>query len=219
MKKLLGFYKSRIKDFFIQSYIRLKLRLKGHKIGRGSAFYSVELNGICDVRDNAKVGPQVQLAGNNVIGSGAKLSNIKIGENTHIDYGVICTGYGNGKIIIGKECYIGINNILDWSDNITIGDFVQIAGPTTALWTHSGASMCLNGVKLKDKSKTVRPTIQIRIESNVYIGGNCTIYPGITIGHHSIVAPNSAVTRDVPPHTMVGGVPAKKIKDIINIKK
>ncbi len=214
MKQFLGYYKYKIKDYIIQSYIRLKLRLKGHKIGTGAVFYSAEFNGICDVRDLAIVGPKVELAGNNIIGSGAKLSNIKIGENTHIDSGVICTGYGNGKIIIGKECYIGINNVLDWSDNITIGDFVQIAGPTTALWTHAGASMCLNGVKLQDKSTKVRPTIQITIESNVYIGGNCTIYPGITIGHHSVVAPNSAVAKDVEPYSMVGGVPAKFIKSL-----
>lgn len=214
MKKLLGFYISRIKDFFIQSYIRLKLRLKGHKIGRGSAFYSAELNGICDVRDNATVGPKVQLAGNNVIGSGAKISNISIGENSHIESNVICTGNGNGRIKVGKECYIGINNILDWSDNITIGDFVQIAGPTSALWTHSGAKMCINGIQISNKSQVYRLTAPIIIESNVYVGGNCTIYPGITIHHHSVIAPNSAVTKDVESYTMVGGVPAKKIKDI-----
>jgi acetyltransferase-like isoleucine patch superfamily enzyme len=214
MKKLLGFYKSRIKDFFIQSYIRLKLRLKGHKIGKGAAFYSAELNGICEIRDHATIGPKVVLAGNNIIGSNAKLSNISIGENTHVEGGVICTGYGNGAILIGKESYIGINNVIDWSDNITIGDFVQIAGPSTALWTHTGASMCINGVPLSNKSKHFRPTAPIQIESNVYIGCNCTIYPGITIRHHSIIAPNSAVTKDVPPFTMVGGVPARKIKEI-----
>jgi acetyltransferase-like isoleucine patch superfamily enzyme len=52
------------------------------------------------------------------------------------------------------------------------------------------------------------------IEDNVYIGGNCTIYPGITIHHHSIVAPNSAVTKDVPSHSMLGGVPAKVVKQL-----
>ena len=63
----------------------------------------------------------------------------------------------------------------------------------------------------KDK---YRPTSPIIIENNVYIGGNCTIYPGIKIGSYSIIAPNSAVTKDVPPNTMVGGVPAREIKKI-----
>jgi len=109
---------------------------------------------------------------------------------------------------------MGIFNFLDWSDNIIIGDFVHIAGPSTGLWTHTSAPMCLNSIPLEEKSKKYRPTAPIVIESNVYIGGNCTIYPGITIGHHSIVAPNSAITRDVLPYTMVGGVPAKIIKKL-----
>jgi acetyltransferase-like isoleucine patch superfamily enzyme len=75
--------------------------------------------------------------------------------------------------------------------------------------------MCLNGIPLENKSQKYRPTKSIVIESNVYIGGNCTIYPGITIGHHSIVAPNSAVNKDVAPFTTVGGVPAAFIKNIV----
>jgi maltose O-acetyltransferase len=74
--------------------------------------------------------------------------------------------------------------------------------------------MCFNSIPLEQKSKKFRPTAPIVIEDNVYIGGNCTIYPGITIGNHSIVAPNSAVTKNVEPFSMVGGVPAKIIKKI-----
>lgn len=210
----LGYYKHIVKEYVFQGFICFRLRMKGHKIGRNCHIHSTVFNGICDIRDSVILGPQVELAGNNIIGSSAKISNIFIGDNSHIDSGVICTGYGNGNIKIGKDCYIGINNILDWSDNIKIGNYVQIAGPTTALWTHSGAPMCLNSISLDQKSKEFRPTAPITIEDNVYIGGNCTIYPGVKIGHHSIVAPNSAVNKNVEPYTMVGGVPARKIKDL-----
>lgn len=142
------------------------------------------------------------------------LENLMVADNSFIEGYVICTGHGYGIIKIGRESYIGINDILDWSNNITIGDFVHIAGPSTGLWTHSSAKMCLNSIPLKEKSEQYRPTAPITIESNVYIGGNCTIYPGITIGHHSIIAPNSAVSKDVPPYTLVGGVPAKIIKSL-----
>lgn len=54
----------------------------------------------------------------------------------------------------------------------------------------------------------------IVIEENVWIGACCTILNGLTIGRNSIVAAGSVVTKDVPPYTMVGGVPAKKIKDL-----
>ena len=149
------------------------------------------------------------------IAENVRLSCIKVGENSEIDYGVICEGYGQGKITIGRESYVGIRNVLDWSDNITIGDYVHIAGPSTALWTHTSVKMCLEGIPLQGKSETkFRPTAPIYISDNVFIGGNCTIYPGVTIGHHSIIAPNSAVTHDIPPFSLFGGVPAKHIKSI-----
>lgn len=211
---ILGYLKYRIKDFLCQSIIIYKLRYGGHIIGRKCSIYSTLFNGKCVLKDNVILGPDVELSGGNTIGSGARISRILVGKNTQFDQGVVCTGLGNGKISIGRECYIGINNILDWSDNIIIGDYVQIAGPTTALWTHSGALMCMNSVNLSNTSKEFRPTSPIKIESNVYIGGNCTIYPGVTVGHHSIIAPNSAVTKNVQSYTMVGGVPAREIKSL-----
>ncbi len=214
MRPLLGYYKYQLKNRIFQSYIRLNLRSKGHRIGRRVLLHSANIGGNCQIKEGAVIGPNATLAGNNIIGAGAKISNITVGVNTQIDSSVICTGNGQGRIVIGKECYIGIYNILDWSDDITIGDFVQIAGPTTALWTHSGARMCFNSIPLRNTSPEFRPTAAIVIESNVYIGGNCTIYPGITISHHSVVAPNSVVTKNVDPYTMVGGVPARKIKDL-----
>jgi acetyltransferase-like isoleucine patch superfamily enzyme len=168
----------------------------------------------CRIGSNVIIGRAVKLGNNVSIGKDVFFENIEIGDYTSVEGRVICTGYGNGKIKIGRNSYIGIYNVLDWSDNITIGDFVHIAGPSTGLWTHTSAPMCLNSIPLDEKSKKYRPTAPIVIESNVYIGGNCTIYPGIKIGHHSIVAPNSAVTKDVPPYTMVGGVPAKIIKNL-----
>ena len=142
------------------------------------------------------------------------MSEIEVGKNTPIEGGVVCTDYGKGKIKIGKECYIGVYNILDWSDNITIGNYVHIAGPSTGLWTHSSAKQCLAGLPLKNKDIKYRPTAPITIEDNVYIGGNCIIYPGVTIHQHSIVAPNSTVTKDVNSYTMVGGITAKIIKQL-----
>jgi len=208
----LGYYKFLIKQFFINSHRNYRLR-KDNLIGRNCQLNkSAQLKGNVQIRDAAIIGPNVILNKNVIVGSNTRLSKIEVGKNTQIEGGVVCTGYGKGKIKIGKECYIGHYNILDWSDNITIGNFVHIAGPSTGLWTHSSAKMCLNGNSLNNKTSENRPTAPIIIEDNVYIGGNCTIYPGVTIHQHSIVAPNSAVTKDVIPNTLVGGVPAKFIK-------
>ena len=149
------------------------------------------------------------------VGRGSSLSRITVGENSFIDSRIVCTGHGNGKINIGKECYVGLMKVLDWSDDITIGDYVHIGGPGAGLWTHSTANMCIHNIPLSRlDDEEYRPRSPIVIESNVYIGGNTTVYPGVTIHHHSIVAPNSAVTKDVEPYTVVGGVPAKLIKSI-----
>lgn len=215
--KIIGYQKFYIKNFIVQLFRINKFRFHGSiinsrvQIAKGIKLYPSNYIGhYASLQENVILSSGVR------IGNFTSISNIKIGENSIIDSWVGCTGFGDGKISIGKESYIGISNILDWSNNITIGDFVHIAGPSTGLWTHSSAQMCLNGIKLINKSIEFRPTAPIIIENNVYIGGNCTIYPGITIGHHSIVAPNSAVTKNVKPFTMVGGVPARKIKNLNN---
>jgi acetyltransferase-like isoleucine patch superfamily enzyme len=55
---------------------------------------------------------------------------------------------------------------------------------------------------------------QATIEDDCWIGANATILPGVTIGSHSVVAAGAVVTNNVPPHSLVGGVPAKIIKQI-----
>lgn len=167
----------------------------------------------CRIGKNSTISANVKLGDNVLIGENVSLRNIIVGNNSMIESGVKTVGPAEGTISVGKECYIGVNNILDTSNNISIGDFVHIAGPSTALWCHSTAEMCLNSIQLNSKSRSdYRPTSPITIHSNVYIGGNCTIYPGVTISDHSVIAPNSAVVKNVDSHTMVGGVPARIIK-------
>jgi acetyltransferase-like isoleucine patch superfamily enzyme len=169
----------------------------------------------CKIGDDVIIGREVILGNNVKIGKHAFIEKAEIADNSRVEGRVVFTGHGKGKIKIGKESYIGIYNVLDWSNDVFIGDYVHIAGPSTGIWTHSSVRTCLNGVPINNQSESVRPTAPIHIENNTWIGGNCTIYPGVRIGHHSIVAPNSAVTKNVEPHTMVGGVPASFVKKIV----
>ena len=216
LKNILGYHKYLLKDALSQ-FLRInKARMHGTKVSKGVRIAKGTILG----NDN-QIGSYTRLDKGVVLSNGVKIGNyseiynIEIGENSIIESWVGCGGDGNGKIKIGKESYIGISNILDCSDNITIGDFVHIAGPSTGLWTHSSAQMCLNSIPFKQACKAYRPTAPIVIGNNVFIGGNCIIYPGVTIGHHSVITPNTAVTQNVKPFTLVGGVPAKKIKDLI----
>lgn len=54
----------------------------------------------------------------------------------------------------------------------------------------------------------------VMLERNVWVGSNATILPGVTIGENSVVAAGAVVTKNVPANTIVGGVPAKFIRDI-----
>jgi acetyltransferase-like isoleucine patch superfamily enzyme len=202
------------KSFFWNTYLKRKYS-SGSRIGNGVIFSKDLIIGDkCVLGKNTSFGTKVKLGNCIKIGKDAIIEKAEIDDFSAIEGGVIISGDGKGKVKIGKHCYIGVYNVLDNSNDITIGDFVHIAGPSTGLWTHTSAPMCLKGIPLNEKNEEVRPTAPIVVENNVYIGGNCTIYPGITIGHHSVVAPNSAVTKNVFPFSLVGGVPAKFIKDI-----
>ena len=52
------------------------------------------------------------------------------------------------------------------------------------------------------------------IEDNVWIGDKVTILANVKIGHNSIIGANSVVTKDIPPYTVVGGIPAKVIQKL-----
>ena len=189
------------------------LRIRGYEIGRRCIISrSGVFHGKNGIGNYTTLGEDVVLEKGVSVRNRCILSRIRIGEDSIIDSNVHCVGHGHGKIRIGKNSYIGINNILDHSQNIEIGDYVHIAGSSTCLWTHSTAKACLASVKLSDLDMRVIESAPINIENNVYIGGNSTIYPGIHIHEHSIVTPNSVVISDVEPHTMVGGNPARIIK-------
>jgi acetyltransferase-like isoleucine patch superfamily enzyme len=64
------------------------------------------------------------------------------------------------------------------------------------------------------KRRSSITAVPITIEENVWIGAGATILPGVTIGADSVVAAGPVVADDVPPATLVGGVPAKVIRSI-----
>jgi acetyltransferase-like isoleucine patch superfamily enzyme len=104
-------------------------------------------------------------------------------------------------IKLGKNVFIGLDSYLDDEvpTLITIEENVIIAYRVN-ICAHDDTGV-----------KTVAPVI---LKKNCYIGTGAIILPGVTIGENSIVAAGSVVTKDVSPFTVVGGVPAKLIKNI-----
>lgn len=116
---------------------------------------------------------------------------------------------------IGKHVFLGGGNILDRvrPDLITIEDDVSLAGGVYIL-THSNPTAPLREI-LGESSHVIKP---VHIKKGAWIAINVVILPGVTIGENSIVSTGSVVRKDVPPYTIVGGVPAvvlKKIKPVV----
>ena len=83
-------------------------------------------------------------------------------------------------------------------------------GPNTLITT---VNHPLSPAKRRRKTGVAKP---ITIGNDVWIGGNCTILPGVTIGNNVVIAAGAVVTKDIPDNCVVGGVPAKVIKEIEN---
>ena len=111
----------------------------------------------------------------------------------------------------GKNLKIGrnvfINSCCQFQDQggITIGDGTLI-GPKTVIAT-------LNHHQNPNKRANLIPK-PVKIGKNVWIGANATILPGATIGDGAVIAAGALVSKDVEANTVVGGVPAKLIKQI-----
>lgn len=135
------------------------------------------------------------------------LSNVVIGDQTWINKNA--TIYSGSNIVrIGSGCYIGPYVFVEGHAGIVVGDCVHIAGPGTCLYTHSGMKIALNGELIGNPSFHVDHgdnyfEIPIAIGDRCWIGPNCTIFPGVKLGHSCVVLPNTLVrTGDYPPFTL-----------------
>lgn len=118
-----------------------------------------------------------------------------------------CINNAVGDVIIGDHTRIGLHNTI--IGPVDIGSHVNLAqGITVSALNHN----------FSDTNKRIDEqgvsTNQVTIEDDVWVGANAVILPGVTIGEHCVVAAGAVVTKDVPPHSLVAGVPAKVIKKI-----
>jgi acetyltransferase-like isoleucine patch superfamily enzyme len=109
------------------------------------------------------------------------------------------------NINVGKNVFV--NHACTFMDRggITLEDNVLI-GPKVNLITTN------HPLQPSERRATISHPIVIK--KNAWIGAAATIMPGVTIGENSVVAAGAVVTRDVPPNTIVGGIPAKIIKKL-----
>lgn len=115
----------------------------------------------------------------------------------------------------GKNIHVGDHLIINYGCTIldvaevSMGDWVMI-GP------HVLISTVNHPLSPRGRRNRLGVAAPVHIGDDVWIGGHATILPGVTIGNGAVVAAGAVVTKDVPPYTVVAGVPARVVKQIEN---
>lgn len=131
--------------------------------------------------------------------------NILVGDDMQIWHQCFLAVGKHGRIsfagqgLLGVRCYLNAS-----SGKIAVGKGVAIA-PLTQIYSYSHTY---------SQDSKVRETWQIAdvtIEDDVLIGSAVTILPGVTIGQGAIIGAGAVVVNDIPPYTVVAGVPAREI--------
>lgn len=148
---------------------------------------------------------------------------IRIGSGSTTCLGTMFDVGPQGRVSIGNYSLIhGAWFICD--SEITVGDYALISWNVVFMDTYGVSTdpaerrKQLEALAFDDCRRMPRGALAkpIRIGRNVWIGFDCVVLPGVTIGDGAIVGARSVVTEDVPPFTIVAGNPARVIRQIEN---
>ncbi len=137
-----------------------------------------------------------------------RLLGVRIGAGTSVLMGCRfyfyrLLGRGAGGLVIGENSIINRGCYFDMRGGIRIGNNVSISPEVSMITSEHLVDDPEFGIQ--DKSITV--------EDRAWIGSRVTLLPGVCIGEGAVVAAGAVVAKDVEPFEVVGGTPAKKIKE------
>jgi acetyltransferase-like isoleucine patch superfamily enzyme len=150
------------------------------------------------IRKKAFISPECKIGVYNVINGGARLRNVQLG-----DFSYVGTENKISNTTIGKFCCIGPQVLMGLGMHPT-NTFVS-SHPIF----YSTAKQ--SGITFSDKHYFNEHKVTT-IGNDVWIGARSIVLDGVNIGNGAIIAAGSIVTKDVPPYSIVGGVPAKLIR-------
>jgi len=197
----------RIRSFQVLRGLVIRPFLKGKKgiifLGKHVKFrakYKISLGSSVIIGDYVEI--------NALSKEGVKIgNNVSILKNTIIECTGVIRSLGEGieignNVGIAQNCFIQVRGKVKINDNVIMGPNVSIFSENHN-YNNPELPVSVQGETRKG----------VTIEDGVWIGTRAVILDGVTVGKNSIIAAGSVVTHDVPPYSIVGGVPAKKIKD------
>lgn len=180
----------------------------------------LRMDGIAAIENGVRLryADRISLGRNVYLDQGAYLhacpQGITLGDGTFVMHGAVLHVYNfrdlpHAFIRVGRDSLIGEYNVLRGQGGITIGDRVYTAPGVQIL--------AVNHVY----DDPTRPMVEqgitaegITIDDDVWVGAGAIITDGVRVGRGAVIAAGAVVTADVPPHTVVGGVPARVLKRI-----
>lgn len=131
----------------------------------------------------------------------------RVGANPYIDKGVDIRAAG--RLEVGDNVVLSRNVLINAAGSVNIGHNVMIGYSSKILSAnHSIPSAGKGPIRLSGHN--LKPVV---IEDDAWIGANAVVLPGVRIGRGAVVAAGAVVTKDVGPYTIVGGIPAKLIRE------
>lgn len=179
-----------IPQFLKQAYIQLKIKKKVDVI----------------FLKNVHISSKTIFEGKNAVFNNSKIIDSYIGFGTYI-----ANNSTIRKTKIGKYCAIG-DNVRTYLGNHPVKDFVSIHPAFFSILQQSGFTFTEKQLFEEHKYIDAEKRYVCQIGNDVWIGSNVLIIDGIEIGNGAVVASGAIVTKNVEPYTIVGGVPAKRIK-------
>ncbi|MEI9813651.1 MAG: acyltransferase [Acidobacteriota bacterium] len=180
----------------------------------------LQMDGMAAIESNVRL----RFASNITLGQGTYLdegvylhacpNGIRVGNNSLVMHGSVLHVYNfrgipHSGIWIGENSLIGEYNVIRGQGGIHIGDRVYTSPMVQFLavnhvFADPGQPFIGQGITAEG----------IKVEDDVWIGSGAIITDGVTIGKGSVVAAGAVVTKDVAPHTVVAGAPARVVREI-----
>ena len=151
-----------------------------------------------DPRDTEKLSELIT----DLLGGAGK--NCTVCQPFHVDYG--------SNIFVGDNFFANYNCMILDVGKVTVGDNVMLA-PNVAIYTAG------HPVHPEARNSHYEYGIPVTIGSNVWVGGNSVILPGVTVGDNTVIGAGSVVTKDIPSGVIAAGNPCRVIREITDDDK